>query len=532
MYFSPTKNVNDNYPYIKPIPPLTANLPRRNPDNHIESPAVARSYPDDRPSMSEPQSDTPPVGFPDDIPPTEDESPVSKRPINQPGVDKSPDGRFFPNYNSQVVHPPYERLEIIEPPLDTPPVGSTPMDESAADERPISQPGSDRPPDGTPFPGDRPSSVKPPFQRIIVRESFDPFPSYHTPLMGEYSYGRPPNTQPRFDRRRTESFERLKVGRNARNSVRGRMKQKAPKNPSDTTRMGRSHYGIPPVGKHFPNGAPSINRPRFDEPPTGRRPTSQPGFVKTPIKPIERFPAGRNARTSFESPPKSQVRNVKWREEQKRKPIRRQPTSQPGFDIHPIKHFEMFPAKRYPKNFFDVPPQKEAPNEKWREEDFQEDDDDNDRNIDATFDAVMTILRTLVQMLMAIITILGKLTVHFRIRMAILGKIILDFMEITINCVEVMLPVITMTCSKLMVGIKLMTGTFAAIILYLTATLKIVIIYILKFLVAYELIIMKWRILGFKERPHPYDTYEIQAKNKPLLHLRSIVHRDLTNLQK
>merc|ERR1712183_901680 len=79
MYSSFTKNVNDNYPYIKPRPPLNQFPYDRPPMNQ---------FPNDRPPIRQPGFDVPPVGrpFPNDRPPID--QPSFRPPIRQPGFDK------------------------------------------------------------------------------------------------------------------------------------------------------------------------------------------------------------------------------------------------------------------------------------------------------------------------------------------------------------------------------------------------------------------------------------------------------------
>jgi len=99
MYSSPTKNVHDNYPYIKPRPPI--------------------DQPSFRPPMTQPGFDVPPVGrpFPNDRPPID--QPSFRPPVNQPGFDVPPVGRPYPNDRPPIDQPSF-RPPIRQPGFDKP----------------------------------------------------------------------------------------------------------------------------------------------------------------------------------------------------------------------------------------------------------------------------------------------------------------------------------------------------------------------------------------------------------------------------
>jgi len=155
MYSSFTKNVNDNYPYIKPRPPLN-------------------QFPYDRPPMNQ---------FPNDRPPID--QPSFRPPIRQPGFDVPPVGRPFPN---------------DRPPIDQP-----------SFRPPINQPGFDVPPVGRPYPNDRPPIDQPSFRPPIRQPGFDkpiePIPKFPGNEYPKNSFEKSPKEQVPNERWWEEKFD-------------------------------------------------------------------------------------------------------------------------------------------------------------------------------------------------------------------------------------------------------------------------------------------------------------------------------------
>jgi len=134
MYFSSTKNVNDNYPYMKPRPPIGRPPfdPPANSQFPYERPPIDRlhsdpPFPGDRPPMNQFPNRRPPVGRPPfDIPPfgsdgSETPAGAYEKP---PAFERPPVGRPFPDDRPQMDEYdfPYER----PPPINQPPVYSEP----------------------------------------------------------------------------------------------------------------------------------------------------------------------------------------------------------------------------------------------------------------------------------------------------------------------------------------------------------------------------------------------------------------------